>query len=392
MEERNLQVKEVNFDGDKLTAIQNEKGIYAIVRQVCEYISLSEGQIKRQTENIQSDLVLSKGYANLRTLTTGGYQNVLCIQIDFLPLWLAKISITPTMKRENPTLADKLINYQLKAKDVLAAAFLPSQYQSSEISAVLAQLKNMQIQLDQNTKSLALLADERQKHIEAITNLSYELKTQIQIHPLSEKRDRVLYKLTEELFKKELTDESTSQVYNEQLSKLSSMSLYEIRKTLRLLSKKSFKNEFEFQYDISDGNAPFSNYKSVNNIRYKQSHSPDWAFFSMANVYIHLYYGEVLLDTGAHTRFYFPLKQCNRTYAEFTKKARCFEFNLSDYKLSAHFSLIASRLFVSIAFKEYKKLEEESLSTCGELIPLKDYLIMREIICKVMYSEAGYEG
>lgn len=54
-------------------------------------------------------------------------QEVLCIEIDFLPLWLAKISITPNMQIETPWVANRLIEYQLKAKDVLAEAFLPKQ-------------------------------------------------------------------------------------------------------------------------------------------------------------------------------------------------------------------------------------------------------------------------
>ena len=56
--------------------------------------------------------------------TKGGNQKSLCIELEYLPLWLAKISITPTMKREHPEITEKLIHYQLKAKDVLAKAFL----------------------------------------------------------------------------------------------------------------------------------------------------------------------------------------------------------------------------------------------------------------------------
>lgn len=47
------------------------------------------------------------------------------IRIDFIPLWLAKIPITERMEKDHPELADKLLQYQLKAKDILAAAFLP---------------------------------------------------------------------------------------------------------------------------------------------------------------------------------------------------------------------------------------------------------------------------
>lgn len=39
--------------------------------------------------------------------------------------WLAKIAITPTMKEERPELEETLKQYQLQAKDILAAAFLP---------------------------------------------------------------------------------------------------------------------------------------------------------------------------------------------------------------------------------------------------------------------------
>lgn len=46
------------------------------------------------------------------------------LKLDFIPLWLAKINVTPTMAKENPELADKLVQYQLKAKDVLADAFI----------------------------------------------------------------------------------------------------------------------------------------------------------------------------------------------------------------------------------------------------------------------------
>ena len=42
-----------------------------------------------------------------------------------------KISITPTMRENNPELVEKLVNYQLKAKDALAAAFLPSYWQQT---------------------------------------------------------------------------------------------------------------------------------------------------------------------------------------------------------------------------------------------------------------------
>lgn len=119
-----LTVKDVEFNGAVLRAAQVENIIWVGVKWVCDGLGLSEGQIKRERKRLQEDLVLSKGGRNLVLPTNGGNQDVLCLMLDFLPLWLAKINITPTMKRENPALTENLIEYQLKAKDVLAEAFL----------------------------------------------------------------------------------------------------------------------------------------------------------------------------------------------------------------------------------------------------------------------------
>ena len=41
-------------------------------------------------------------------------------------MWLAKIQITEKTREERPDFAQKLMQYQLKAKDILADAFLPN--------------------------------------------------------------------------------------------------------------------------------------------------------------------------------------------------------------------------------------------------------------------------
>lgn len=120
-----LAIKDVEFNGATLRAAQDTENIIWVgVAWVCRGIGLSQGQEKRQVANLKNDIVLSQGVANLQLPTNGGNQKALCLKLDFLPLWLAKISITPTMKRENPQLVENLITYQLKAKDVLAEAFL----------------------------------------------------------------------------------------------------------------------------------------------------------------------------------------------------------------------------------------------------------------------------
>lgn len=130
---KELEVKRVPFMGTDLMAAKDESGtIWAGVRWMCDGMGLSKGQRDRQITNINADSVISKGAANLRLPTAGGKQSVLCLKLDFVPLWLAKINITPAMQAETPELAERLEAYQLKAKDVLAAAFLPKKARGGE--------------------------------------------------------------------------------------------------------------------------------------------------------------------------------------------------------------------------------------------------------------------
>lgn len=125
-----LEIKRVPFMGTELIAARDNDGqIWAGVRWMCDGIGLNKTQTNNQVEKIKTETVLSKGYGNFRIPTNGGMQETTCLKLDFVPLWLAKISITPTMLQETPELADRLVEYQLKAKDVLAAAFLPGPHQ-----------------------------------------------------------------------------------------------------------------------------------------------------------------------------------------------------------------------------------------------------------------------
>ena len=82
-------------------------------------------------------------------------KSVLCLKLDFVPLWLAKISITPTMESDNPELADRLEQYQLRAKDVLAAAFLPSVHKEPKSAMELLRLQSQAMfELDERVNVL----------------------------------------------------------------------------------------------------------------------------------------------------------------------------------------------------------------------------------------------
>lgn len=124
-----LIIKNVDVMGDFITAAKDHDGnVWVGVRWVCDALDMTEGQMKRQIKNIKKDMVFGEGGSNQIPLPTGqGTQEVFCIRNDFIPLWLAKISITQKTKEERPEFSKKLLEYQLKAKDILAAAFLPKQ-------------------------------------------------------------------------------------------------------------------------------------------------------------------------------------------------------------------------------------------------------------------------
>ena len=128
-----LEVKRVPFMGTDLMAARDDEGtIWAGVSYICNGLGLSKAQKDNQIEKIRKDSVLLKG---CRKIPAGFFDpnNITYgLKLDFVPLWLAKINITPAMQAETPELAERLEAYQLKAKDVLAAAFLPKKARSGE--------------------------------------------------------------------------------------------------------------------------------------------------------------------------------------------------------------------------------------------------------------------
>lgn len=123
---QDMDILEQEFQGDPIMTVRLKSNgkVYVGVKWITQALGFNKNVHDRQVKNIQTDIVLSKGASNLTLPTKGGNQKSLCIELNYLPLWLAKISITPSMKKDHPEVAEKLIEYQLKAKDVLAEAFL----------------------------------------------------------------------------------------------------------------------------------------------------------------------------------------------------------------------------------------------------------------------------
>lgn len=122
-----MTVKSVDLMGDTIMAAQDKEGIiWAGINFFCRGLGMSKRQRDFQVEKVKADKALSKGCTLLRAGVLDTANEVYALRLDFVPIWLSKITITKKMEQETPDLADKLLEYQLKAKDILAAAFLPS--------------------------------------------------------------------------------------------------------------------------------------------------------------------------------------------------------------------------------------------------------------------------
>ena len=125
-----LITEEVPFYGDKLIGGKDDNGvIWLAVNPTCRALGFTEDQSKKQKRNIEGDLVLNNLSAKFGTGVknkNGIVQNreLFFISEKGIPIWLAKISLTPTMKRENPKLVEKLVRYQLECAEVLHNHFM----------------------------------------------------------------------------------------------------------------------------------------------------------------------------------------------------------------------------------------------------------------------------
>lgn len=134
-----LQTSTFDFYGDELIALRdNATGeIYTAINSVLKGIGFTDkNQIRKRRDKWINDIVISKGICIFNIPTNEGVpkngtpmnnQETYCISQRKLPLALAKINITPTMKKNQPELVSKLELYQDKCADVLASVFIDNQ-------------------------------------------------------------------------------------------------------------------------------------------------------------------------------------------------------------------------------------------------------------------------
>lgn len=93
--ENELEIKRVPFMGAELMAARDTDGqIWAGVSYICNGIGLNKNEKDRQVKNVQTDRVLKKGCVKFDAGVFDPNNQTVAIKLDFVPLWLAKISIT----------------------------------------------------------------------------------------------------------------------------------------------------------------------------------------------------------------------------------------------------------------------------------------------------------
>lgn len=288
MIETSLQIKDIGFYGDILKAAKDENGkVYAGVSYICNGIGFTKHQKDRQIANIQTDEVLSRGCLKFEAGVFDSNNETIGILIDFLPLWLAKISITPAMKRDNPTLVEKLIQYQLKAKDVLAAAFLPAQVYTPE-SEILKQLQKMQYQIEQQNKCFTKAIKEKEKEIRIV-------ETEVFRHPISEKMRRVLDRMEEDF-----AEEIKSKEFQMAFTWICNSKIKEKQRYIQSFSTNNFWKDFQIHSYTKTPSESVPLSYIIKNIQYDVNYTESHAMFLLSIVFMRYYYGNSNFGSVCH--------------------------------------------------------------------------------------------
>ena len=179
-----LQITTFDFYGDELIALKdNATGeIYTAINTVlCNIGFKTKDQIRRRRDTWVNNLSLAKGIQKFDMpaqeimtkfdTTILIDKETLCISQRKLPLALAKLHITPSMKKKQPELVRKLLLYQDKCADVLAVVFI------NHTSIQTIQFQEVITAINKIGKAINSLHGELQYTLSEITNLNNRLDT-----------------------------------------------------------------------------------------------------------------------------------------------------------------------------------------------------------------------
>ena len=187
------EMKEVPFNGSTLLGVRDESGqVWLAVKKACLDIGLTEGQADRQIKNLRSDVVFDGNVTDLNVKFDGQVRKIVFIAEKFVTLWLAKISLTPSMQRKNPDAVKKLLKYQLEAADVLHKAFYKTEEQKDMFNSNMGlegQIVGIQVQINSMEN---MMCEQIEKLENVIDSMTLSTRQQQKLYQAAKDRINIL--------------------------------------------------------------------------------------------------------------------------------------------------------------------------------------------------------
>ena len=187
------EMKEVPFNGSTLLGVRDESGqVWLAVKKACLDIGLTEGQADRQIKNLRSDVVFDGNVTDLNVKFDGQVRKIVFIAEKFVTLWLAKISLTPSMQRKNPDEVKKLLKYQLEAADVLHKAFYKTEEQKDMFNSNMGlegQIVGIQVQINSMEN---MMCEQMEKLENVIDSMTLSTRQQQKLYQAAKDRINIL--------------------------------------------------------------------------------------------------------------------------------------------------------------------------------------------------------
>lgn len=184
-----METKKIKFYDDTLLGVKDETGkVWLAIAHTCKELGFNERRVRQQGEKIRTDKVLSKGVRIFGLPTNGGMQDTFCIAERFVPLWLAKITLTNKMEKDIPDVVEKLEKYQLEAADVLHKAFYETEEQKSTFNARMGLegiIEGMQIQIN-NMENM--MCEQMEKLDSVMENMTLSTRQQQKLYKAAKDR------------------------------------------------------------------------------------------------------------------------------------------------------------------------------------------------------------
>lgn len=163
----NFIVKEVSFENVNMTACKTVEGnAFVGIRSICEGLGVA---YNGQMERINRDDVLPEGVRKIRIPTSSGEQEVNMLDIEYLPFFLT--GIKSSMCREE--IRPRIKEFKLKAKDVLAEAFLGKKATCMEDILIqqLQEMKSIRLQVQETKEQVAVTTEKTEVLEKRFNNL-----------------------------------------------------------------------------------------------------------------------------------------------------------------------------------------------------------------------------